>query len=65
MPSCKPTRNLPLGKGTVREQIASLGQAYDWEVTDLLLLNLIWLNATSPSKKLAPTCEELVIYLER
>jgi len=24
-------------------------------ITDLLLLNLVWLNATCPSKKLAPT----------
>ena len=26
-------------------------------ITDLLLLNLVWLNATSPSKKLSPTAK--------
>ena len=32
-------------------------------ITDLLLLNLAWLNATCPSKKLAPTDDQSANYL--
>jgi hypothetical protein len=56
----------PLGPGKTHAEpfsVARVRPRTSKGITDLLLLNLVWLSATCPSKKLSGTREESPNYL--